>query len=127
MTLANGKVIEVMSRRNFHATGTKLAIHVFVSNHRDFTIAQRKLEHLAHQVLVAFIFGVNGYGLVTEKRFRTSGSNHHAFTAVSGRITNFPKMTVFFNAFNFQVAHCALQFGVPVHQTLAAVDQTVVI
>ena len=47
VTLTDGEVVEVVSRRDLHATGTEFTIDVFVSDHGDFTIAKRQDNGLA--------------------------------------------------------------------------------
>ena len=42
MALTDFKVIEVVSRRNLHAAGTELFIHIIVSDDGDFSVCQRK-------------------------------------------------------------------------------------
>ena len=124
MALADFKVVEVVRRRDLHAAGTEFTVDVFVGNHRNQAVGERKLEHLSDKVLVALVFGVNGNGLVTEKRFRTGRCNDDAFSAVSGRIADLPKVARSFLAFDFKVAHRTLQLRIPVHEALAAVDET---
>lgn len=103
---------------------SEFTVDVFVGNHRNQAVGERKLEHLSDKVLVALVFGVNGNGLVTEKRFRTGRCNDDAFSAVSGRIADLPKVARSFLAFDFKVAHRTLQLRIPVHEALAAVDET---
>ena len=127
VALTHRKVIEVMRRRDLHAARAELTVNVFVSDHRNGAVAKRQHDFFTDQIFVAFVFRMHGNGLVTEKRFRTGRCDHYAFTAICGRIADFPEVTVFFNAFDFEVTHRALQFRVPVHKTGAAVNEAVVI
>ena len=127
VTLADLKVIEVVSRRDLDATRTEVLVDVLVGNHRNFAIGERQLEHLAHQVLVAFVVGVNSNGLIAEECFRTGSGNHDAFGTIHGRVADFPHVAVFFFAFDFKIGDSRLQFRVPVDQTKALVDETFVV
>ena len=123
MALTDFKVIEVVSRRNLHAAGTELFIHIIVSDDGDFSVCQRKLQFLSDQIFIAFVFRINSNSLVAEHSFRTSRCNDDAFGAVSSRITNFPKMSVLFFRFDFQVGNRSLKFRVPVNETAPSVNQ----
>ena len=79
VTAADFKVVEVMGRRDLHATRSKLTINVFVRNDRNFTISEREFQHLADKRLVAFVFRMNRNGLVTKQRLWTGRCNDDAF------------------------------------------------
>ena len=123
VALADFKVVEVVGGRDLYAAGSEFAIHVFVSDDGNFTVGQGEFQHLADQVLVAFVVRMHGDSLVTEKRFRTRRRNDDAFAAVGGRVTDFPEMSGGFFAFDFEVAHRALQLRIPVDEALAAVNE----
>ena len=123
VAFADFKVVEVVGRRNLHAAGAELFIHIIVCNDRNFTVGQRQFQFLADQAFVAFVFGIDRYCLVTEHGFRTGRCNNDTFGAVSSRVTDFPEMSVHFLRFHLEVGNRGLKFRVPVHKTAASVDQ----
>ena len=127
VTLADFKVIKVVSRRDLHAARTEILVDIFVGDNGNFAVGERQLEHLAHQVLVAFVVGVNSNGLIAEECFRTGSGNHDAFGTIHGRVADFPHVAVFFFAFDFKIGDSRLQFRIPVDQTQALVDETFVV
>ena len=124
MAAAHFKVVEVVCRRDLHAARAEFAVDVFVGDHGNFTVGERKLQRLSDQVLVAFVFRMNGDGLVAEERFRTRRRHDDAFGAVGAGVADFPEETFLFLVFHFQIRHGRLEFAVPVHETSAAVDET---
>jgi len=131
MALADFVVVEIVGRGDFHAAGAEFRIAVIVSDDRDAATNQWQLNKLADQGLVAFVFRVYRNGSVAEHGFWTGGSNHQViqtfggFGAVSQRVAQVPQETFLVVVFHFKVGNCGVQLGVPVDQTLAAVDQTV--
>ena len=121
------KVVEVVRRRDLDAARTEFAVDIFVGDDRNLAVGERELERLADERLVAFVFGVHGHGLVAEERFRTRGCHHDAFGAVGARVADFPEVAVGFLAFNFEIGDCALQLRIPVHETVAAIDETLLV
>ena len=64
------------------------------------------------------------HGGVAEHGFRTGGGDHERTAAVGERVGDRPQLAVFFFADDFEVGDRGLQHRVPVHEALAAVDQT---
>ena len=62
MTVAQFKVVRIVSRSNFYSTGTKIFFYVFVSNYRNYAACNRQRQVFADLVLVAFIFRMYSYG-----------------------------------------------------------------
>ena len=120
---AHFKVVEVVRRRDLHAARTEFAVDVFVGDHGNFAVGERKLQRLSDQMLIAFVFRMNGDGLVAEERFRTRRRHDDAFGAVGAGITDFPDGAFFFLVFHFKVRHGRLELAVPVHEARAAIDE----
>ena len=123
VALADLKVVEVVRRRDLHAARAEFAVDVFVGDDGNLVVGQGELQHLAHERFVALVFGMHGHGLVAKERLGTGRGNDHAFAAVGARIADFPQEAVGLLAFDFKVAHGALQLRVPVDEALPAVDE----
>ncbi len=129
MTLADLVVVIVMGRGNLDATGTKFRIDIVIGNNRNLPVTQGQFHHFANQVFIAFIVRVYRQSGITEHGFRAGGGNYHmifsisSFCALGKRITEIPEGAIFFFINNFQVGNRGMQFRVPVHQALAAIDQ----
>ena len=133
VALAHGIVVEVVGRRDLHATGAFLRIGVMVGNDGDTAVHQRQHHVLANQVLITLVFRMHGHGRVTEHGFRPGSGNDQVILAILGlravsqRVTQVPEKAFFFLVFNFQIGDGGVQFRVPVHQPLAAIDKSLVV
>ena len=131
MALADFVVVEIVGRGDFHAAGAEFRIAVIVGDDRDAAADQRQLDKFADQGFVAFIVRVNRDGGVAEHGFRASGRDDQVIVAFSGlgavgqRVFQVPQETFLVVVFHFEVGNRRVQLGVPVDQTLAAVDQAV--
>ena len=123
MALAHGIVVLVVRGGDLHHAGAEGAVDVFIGNHRDFALAQRQLDALADQVLVALVLGMHHHRHVAQHGFRAGGGNDELARAVGQGVGDVPQRAVFFLVLHLQVGHGGLQHRVPVHQPLAAVNQ----
>ena len=100
MSLANLKVVRVVCRCDLYASGSKFFIYVRIRDHRDLTISQRQLQHLADQILVSFIFRVYGNGRISKQCLRTSGRDLHETSFFSDdRVIDMPEESVLIHMF----------------------------
>ena len=131
VALADFVVIEIVGRGDFHAAGAEFRIAVVVSYDRDAAANQWQLYEFADQSLVAFVFRVYRNGSIAEHGFRAGGGNHQVIQtfsrlgAVSQRVAKVPQEAFLVVVFNLKVGDGGVQLGVPVDQTLAAIDQAV--
>ena len=73
---------------------------------------------------ITFVFRVDGNGNVAQQRFRAGGRHDNGFgRIVRQRIADVPHRALFFHAFHFQIRYRRTQYGIPVHQAFAAVNQ----
>ncbi|MNZ98344.1 hypothetical protein D3C78_1176240 [compost metagenome] len=86
VTLAYLEVIRIMRRRNFHCTGTKFLIYIFVSNNRNLASDYRQNDHLPDQMLISLILRMNSDCRIPQHRLGTSRSNRNEAGAVLKRI-----------------------------------------
>ena len=133
VALADFIVVEVVGRGDLHAAGAELGVAVVVGDDRDTPAHQRQFDVAADQRLVALVFRVHGHGGVAEHGFRASGGDDQVVQALGGllavgqRITQVPQVALLVVVFHFEVGDGGVELGVPVDQTLTAVDQTVLV
>ncbi len=131
VALADFVVVEVVSGGDFHAAGTELEIDVVIGHDGDQAVDQRQHDVAADQVLVALVLGMHCHGGVAEHGFRAGGGDHQVIQGIGGlatigqRITQVPEVTLLVVVFHFQIGNGGVQLGIPVDQTLAAIDQAV--
>ena len=129
VTLADGVVVEIVGGCDFHAAGAERAIDIIVGDDRNGAAGERQRDVLADQMFVALVVGMNHHGGVAQHRFRARGGDGQPtqFTlwSIDEGIKNMPKMAVFFLTHDFQIRHGSLEFRIPIHQALAAINQTV--
>ena len=101
MTAAHFKVVEVVRRRDLHAARAEFAVDVFVGDHGNLAVGERKFQRLADQMLIAFVIRMDGDGLVAKERFRTRRRHDDAFGAVGAGVADFPEETFLFLVFHF--------------------------
>ena len=127
VTAADLKVVEVVSRGDLYAAGTEFAVHVGVRDNRNLTVAERQVNRVADEILVAFVLRVHGDRFVAEQRLRTGRRDDNVLSAIGCRVTDFPEMSVFLFRLHFDVRHRGLQLRIPVHETGALVDQALAV
>ena len=78
VALGAGVVVKVVGAGNFDAARAEGAVNEVVRNDRNFSIAQRQVDHLSNQMAVAIVFGMHRQCTVRQHRLRPRGSNRHA-------------------------------------------------
>ncbi len=136
-----------MRRRDLHRARALGRIGVVVSDDRHATTGDRQGHELAHQTLVALILRVNGHAGVAQHGLRPGrGDDDEAARlelgrlavlvegdrvlighAVGQRIGEVPIGAVDLLLLDLQVRDGRLEMRVPVHQTLVAIDQAVLV
>ena len=129
LTFTHFMVIEIVRRGDLHTTGAFFHVSMFVSYDRNTTAHQRQFDKLANQRLVTRIFRIHRHCGITQHGFRTRGRHDQViFTfcsrlTIRQRIAQMPHVAFNFFVLNFQIRDRGVQFRIPVHQTLAAIDQ----
>ena len=82
MTLADGKVVKIMTGRNLDRSAAKSRIYIVISDNGNQPVKQRQDYLFTNQLLVTAVLGMNRYGRITEHRFRTGGGNGNRSAAV---------------------------------------------
>src|SRR5690606_17647662 len=81
----------------------------------------------ADQMPVALVLRVHRYGGVAEHGFGTGGGDDQMITGAVDRVAEMPHGALFFLIQHLQVGDGGVECRVPVHQALAAIDQTLVV
>ena len=119
-------VVEVVGGCDLHAARAELRVDVVVGDDRDLAVGERQAQRLADERGIAFVTGVDRDGDIAQHRLGSCGGDDEVTAAVGERIAQVPERTVFFGVEHFQIGHGGLQHRIPVHEPLAAVDQTFV-
>ena len=126
-TLADLKVVEIMSRCDFYSAGTQFGVGMFVGDNRDQTASDRQTDIFAHQMCIAFIRRVHRDRHVGQHRFRARGGHADETAAVLQRIFEMPEFAVDLPRFDLKIRDRGFQARVPVDEPLVAVEQPLVI
>jgi len=132
-----GVVVEVVRAGDLHAARAEGGVDEIIRDDGDVAVAQRQLDFLADQVLVARIVRVHAQRAVGQHRFRAGRGDGHAaqgdglavlvddgLRAVDEGVEDVPHVAIGFFGLHFQVGHGGQQLRVPVDQALAAIDQS---
>ena len=123
MALADLVVVEVVCRSDLDRAAAELRVDVLVGNDRDGASGKRQLDALADHRAIALILGMHRDRHVAQHGLRTRGRHADRTLAVRERIAQLPELAVFFRGVDLEVGDCGAEHRVPVHQTLAAVDE----
>ena len=120
---ADFEVVRVVGWRDLDDTRAKFAFNIGVCDDRDGPSGQRQDDVLADQVLVAFVFGMDGDSRVAEQRFRARRGQDEVAFPFHQRITQMVKMAVLFFVFDLGVRNGRQAGRTPVDDPLATVNQ----
>src|SRR5690606_34672742 len=130
VALADRIVVEVVGGRDLDYARTKFAIDVVVRNDGDLAAYQRKRDGAPDQVGVTLVFRVHNARHIAQLGIGTGRGNYqHAQPAFrSGpRAPDLPHVAVIFLADDFQIGIGRAQYGIPVHQAAAPVNESLFI
>ncbi len=117
-------VVEIMSGGDLDDARTKLRIDIRIGDDGNLAIRQRQAHHRPHPVPIAIVIGVHGDRRIPEEGLRAGRGDHDVTGSVRQRIPEVPQRSVFLLALHFEIGQRGEQHRVPIHQALAAVDQT---
>ena len=117
------KVVRVVCRCDFYASGSELFVYVSICDNRDFTVGQRKFQHFSYDVGVSLILRVDSYGGISKQSFRTGGCDLYetAFLA-NYRVVDVPEMACLLLIFNLCIGNRGLAYRTPVDDAASLVD-----
>ena len=127
VTLADFVVVEVVRRRDLDAAAAERRIAVVVGDDRHQAAGERQPDLLADEMLVALVGGVYRDGSVAQHRLWTGRRDDQVAAAVRERIAQVPQAAGFGLRDHFEIGQCRVQDRVPVHETLAAIDQSILV
>ena len=124
------EVVRVMRRRDLDRAGTLLRIRIGVRDDRNFLTDQRQDDFLADNRLVAFVIRMHRDRFIGEHGLRSGGRDDDAVKIsgrLYGRIFEVPILAVLILVFDLRVRKRCAALRTPVDQTVATVDQTLLI
>ena len=135
MALRAGVVVEVVCAGDLDATRAKGAVDKVVGDDGNLAVAQGQIHHLAQQIDVALVLRVHGQRAVGHHGLGAGGGNRHAFLQhaidqlrpVREGVQDVVHLALRLRGLHLQVTDRALQDRVPVHQSLAAVNQALLV
>ena len=130
MSLAHSPVVRVVRRRNFNAARTELRINMPVGENGNLATNNRQRNGFAHQFRKTLILGIHGNARVAQHGFRTCSGNNQVLRAINRlgqRVAQIPQMAYVLYVFRFVIGNGGRAVRAPVHNTLALIDQALVI
>ena len=127
MALTHLEVVRVVAGRDLNTARTEFHINVLITENRDFAVHDRQDAGLANQVLVALVVRVDGNTGIAHEGFRTGGRDHQIARAVRQRVADVPKLARLGLVLNLGVGQRSRAVRAPVDNTVALVDQALVI
>ncbi len=121
---ADFKVVRVVRRSDFHATGSEFGFDIFICNHRNFSAENGKNQRFADQILVAFIARADGHGHIAEHRLRAGGGNDHPALFAFDRVANVIERPFGFDMLAFFIRQGRGTARAPVDNPVSPVNQS---
>ena len=119
----NLKVIWIVCRCDLYNARTKLHIHVFIGYNGNRLVLYRQYHHLAHNILVSLIIGVDSHSRVAKHRFGSCRCNNYTTIAVFKRIFNVIEFSLLLFVLNLQITQRRMTPWTPVDYVLVLVNQ----
>ena len=131
--LADLEIVEVVPRRDLHRARTQFGIGMLVGDDGNTAAGDRRDYMFANDALVALVARVDRHRHVGEHRFGPRGRDDDVILtvvqsdAVRERVFEVPEAPRDRLLLDLEIADRGLQFRVPVHQPLVAVDEAIVV
>ena len=123
MSFADRIVVEIVRRRDFHAAGAEFRIDIGIGNDRNAASTQWKLHGYADDAAITVILRMHRDCDIAEQRFWTRGRHDDVAGAILHWIPNVPDLALLFLGHDFEIGDRGIQHRIPVHESLAAVDE----
>ena len=127
MSEAYFEVVGIVTGSDLNRTGTELDINIVVCNNGDLTSYERQNEHLADNILITLILGVNSNRGIAQECLRSCCCEIDVSGSVLERISDMPEMTGLFLIFNLCIGDRCKAVRAPVDDALASVDEALVV
>ena len=123
VTASNLKVVRVMGRCDLYTSCSEFFVYIFIGDHRNLSVCERKLQHLADEILVALIFRIYGNSSITQQGFRTCSCNLYETSLFPcDRVINVPEKSVLILMLNLCIRDGSLAYRTPVDDSGTFVD-----
>jgi hypothetical protein len=116
-------VVEVVPWRDLHAAGAEGGIYVLICDDRHEPSRDRQAHLATDQRTVALVVGVYGDRGVAQHGLRSRGRDGEMTAAVGKRVAEVPELALLRLGQHLEVRKRRVQHGIPVDETLAAVDE----
>ena len=117
------KIVRVVCRCNFNASGSELFVYVSICDNRDFTVGQRKFQHFSYNISVSFILRIDSYGSIAEQSLRTGRCDFYEAAFFSNyRVVDVPEVACLLLIFNLCIGDGSLAYRAPVDDAASFVD-----
>ena len=123
VTASNLKVVRVMGRCDLYTSCSEFFVYIFIGDHRNLSVCERKLQHLADEILVALIFRIYGNSSITQQGFRTCSCNLYETSLFPyDRVINVPEKSVLILMLNLCIRDGSLAYRTPVDDSGTFID-----
>ena len=117
------KVVRVVCRCDFYASGSELFVYVSICDNRDLTVGQRKLQHFSYNICISFILRIDSYGSIAEQSLRTGRCDFYEAAFFSNyRVVDVPEVACLLLIFNLCIGDGSLAYRAPVDDAASFVD-----
>ena len=117
-------VVEVVCRGDLDAAGAEFGIGVLIGDNGDAAAGQRQFDQFTDHMFIALVLGIDRDCAVTQHGLRACGGDHQMTPAVAQGVAHVPHESVLLLVQHFEIGDGGVQFGIPVDQAFAAVDQS---
>src|SRR5699024_608072 len=122
-TFSYFKVIRVMGRCDLYTSGFELFIYILISDHRDFSVCKRQLQHFSDEMFISLIVWIYSHCSIAQKSFRTGGCDFHKLSFFSYyRVIDVPEKSVLILMLYLCVRNRSLAYRAPVDDPGAFID-----
>ena len=127
MPCADFEIVGIVSRGDLDCSGSELWVWIQVSDERNLSVDEGHSEGLTNFAFVPLVGRVNRDGDVAEKGLRPGGCNDYFAAAVSEFVADVIEIAFPGLAEGLDVGNTRLEFRIPVDNSLAPVDESLVV
>ena len=125
VALAELPVVEVVRRRDLHATGAEGFVDVGVGDDGNRAAGERQHDRAADEARVALVVGIHRHRDVAQHRLGPRGGDDDVDSTGRARVAYLPDRSLLLLVLDLEVGDRRAERRIPVDETLAAVDEAV--